>query len=137
MSDEEQREKLNESREDYLEAILRLSLEHPVVRSVDIARALGISKASVSVAMKRLREGGYIKRSEEGYIALSGKGLEIAEDIYARHRFFTEHLIEIGIDPKTAESEACRIEHDISRETFQKLVDANQNAKEARQDHED
>ena len=127
---EERQTKRNESREDYLEAILRLGLERPVVRSVDIAEFLGFSKASVSIAMKKLLEDGYIHRSREGYIMLTDKGLAIAQEIYARHRFFAEHLIGIGIDPQIAESEACRIEHVISEETFQRLVEANRNAKE-------
>ena len=133
---EEPQEKRNESREDYLEAILRLSAERPVVRSVDIADFLGFSRASVSVAMKKLLEGGYIYKSREGYITLTDKGRAIAEEIYARHRFFAEHLIEIGIDPRTAESEACRIEHVISEETFQRLVEADRNAKEDMHHHE-
>ena len=130
MSDDGSQEKMNESREDYLEAILRLKLERPEVRSVDIAEFLGFSKPSVSTAMKKLCEGGYIRKSWEGYITLTDKGQAIAEDIYARHLFFAEHLTEIGIDPQTAESEACRIEHVISKETFQRLVEANHNAKE-------
>ena len=136
MTDEKPQPKLGESGEDYLEAILRLSLEHPVVRSIDIARALGFSKPSVSLAMKKLREGGYIKKSEEGYITLTDKGRSIAEKIYARHRFFAKHLAETGIDPQTAESEACRIEHVISEESFQKLVKANHHAKEETHHHE-
>ena len=126
---EERQAKRNESREDYLEAILRLGSERPVVRSVDIAEFLGFSKASVSVAMKKLLEDGYIQKSQEGYITLTDKGLTIAKEIYARHRFFAEHLIEIGIDPQTAQSEACRIEHVISEETFQRLVEVNQKCK--------
>ena len=126
---EEWQAKMNESREDYLEAILRLQSERPVVRSIDIAEFLGFSKASVSVAMKKLLEDGYIYKSQEGFITLTDKGLAIAQEIYARHRFFAEHLIEIGIDPQTAQSEACRIEHVISEETFQRLVEANQKCK--------
>ena len=126
---EEWQAKMNESREDYLEAILRLQSERPVVRSIDIAEFLGFSKASVSVAMKKLLEDGYIYKSQEGFITLTDKGLAIAQEIYARHRFFAEHLIEIGIDPQTAQSEACRIEHVISEETFQRLVEVNQKCK--------
>ena len=127
---EEWQSKRNESREDYLEAILILQSERPVVRSIDIAEFLGFSKASVSVAMKKLHEDECIQKSQKGYITLTGKGLTIAREIYARHRFFAEHLIEIGIDPQTAQSEACRIEHVISEETFQRVVEANRNAKE-------
>ena len=128
---EERRAKLNESREDYLEAILRLSKKLPAVRSVDIADFFGVSKPSVSVAMKKLWEGGYVDRTQEGYIILTDKGLATAQEVYARHRFFTEHLIEIGIDPQTAQCEACRIEHVISEETFQRLVEANAQAQKA------
>ena len=128
MTDEKPQPKLGESGEDYLEAILRLSLAQPAVRSIDIAHAHGFSKTSVSLAMKKLSEGGYIKKSEEGFITLTDKGRSAAEKIYARHCFFTEHLIEIGIDPQTAESEACRIEHVISEESFQKLAEANLHA---------
>ena len=133
---EQRQTKRNESREDYLETILRLGFERPVVRSVDIADFLGYSKASVSVAMKKLLEDGYIHKSLEGFITLTDKGQAIAQEIYARHRFFTEHLIEIGIDPQTAQTEACRIEHVISEETFQRLVEANKNAKEDIYHHE-
>ena len=79
--------------------------------------------------MKKLHEDGFIQKSQEGYITLTDKGLAIAQEIYARHRFFAEHLIGIGIDPQTAQSEACRIEHVISEETFQRLVEANQKCK--------
>ena len=127
---EEWQVKRNESREDYLEAILRLQSERPVVRSVDIADFLGFSKASVSIAMKKLLEDGYIHKSQEGFITLTDQGQAFAREIYARHRSFTEHLIKIGIDPQTAESEACRIEHVISQESFQKIMEANSHAEE-------
>ena len=84
---EEQQTKRNESREDYLEAILRLGSERPVVRSVDIADFLGFSKTSISIAMKKLLEDGYIHRSKEGYITLTDTGLDVAQEIYTRHRF--------------------------------------------------
>ena len=129
MSDQETHAKLGRSGEDYLEAILRLSYEFPVVRSINIAEKLGRSKASVSVAMKKLLEDGYIQKSQEGSITLTEKGRVIAEEIDNRHRFFAENLIEIGIDPQTAEVEACRMEHVISQETFQKLVKANAGCK--------
>lgn len=136
MSDKEPHAELGRSMEDYLETILKLSYELPAVRSVNIADSLGFSRASVSAAMKKLLEDGYIHKSWEGYITLTEKGQAIAEDIYARHRFFAENLKEIGIDPQTAESEACRIEHAISKETFQKLLEANQNAKKEKPDRE-
>ena len=111
---------VNESAENYLETILILSKCKPVVRSVDIAEELGFKKSSVSVAMKKLRENGYIAMDKEG-ITLLPSGEAIAEHIYERHKFFTELFISIGVNPKTAREDACRIEHGISDETFSKL----------------
>ena len=84
---EERQTKMNESREDYLETILRLSKKLPAVRSADIADFLGVSRPSVSAAMKKLWEGGYVDRTQEGYIILTDKGLATAQEVYARHRF--------------------------------------------------
>lgn len=109
-----------ESAEDYLEAILMLKQRNGHVRSVDVAEELGYSKASISVAMKKLRENGYIAMDKEG-ITLLPSGEAIAEHIYERHKFFTELFISIGVNPKTAREDACRIEHGISDETFSKL----------------
>ena len=109
-----------ESAEDYLEAILMLKQRNGHVRSVDVAEELGYSKASISVAMKKLRENGYIAMNKEG-ITLLPSGEAIAEHIYERHKFFTELFISIGVNPKTAREDACRIEHGISDETFSKL----------------
>ena len=108
----------NESIEDYLECILILSGKKPVVRGVDVAGEMGFKKSSVSVAMKNLREKEYITVSEEGYISLTDAGRQIAEMIYERHRLLTEWFVKIGIDPKTAADDACRVEHDISQESF-------------------
>ena len=108
----------NESLEDYLECILILSGKKPVVRGVDVAGEMGFKKSSVSVAMKNLREKEYITVSEEGYISLTDAGRQIAEMIYERHRLLTEWFVKIGIDPKTAADDACRVEHDISQESF-------------------
>ena len=108
----------NESIEDYLECILILGDKKPVVRGVDIANEMGFKKSSVSVAMKKLREREYITVSEEGYISLTDAGRQIAETIYERHRLLTEWFEKIGIDPKTAADDACRVEHDISQESF-------------------
>ncbi len=108
----------NESSEDYLETILVLSREKPVVRSVDIADRLGYKKSSVSVAMKHQREEGNITVSPEGYIYLTRSGLEIAEKIYERHVTFTNWLIRLGVDPVVASNDACRMEHFISEESF-------------------
>ena len=106
--------KIQESAENYLETILVLKKKNGVVRSIDIANDLGVSKPSVSVAMKNLRNGEYIEMDKEGYITLLDKGREIAEKIYERHTFLTDWLTSIGVDPE----DACRIEHVISAETF-------------------
>ena len=95
---------------------------HPV-RSIDIVNELGYSKPRVSVAMKKLRENGYINMDNDGYITLSETGLEIAERMYERHTLLSSFLIRLGVDEKTAVEDACRIEHVISPETFQKLKD--------------
>ena len=108
----------NESLEDYLECILILGDKKPVVRGVDIAAEMGFKKSSVSVAMKNLREKEYITVSEEGYISLTDSGRQIAEMIYERHRLLTDWFVKIGIDPKTAADDACKVEHDISKESF-------------------
>ena len=112
---------VNESAENYLETILVLSRKLPVVRSVDIATELDFKKPSVSVAMKKLRENGHITVSPEGYITLTASGKEIAERIYERHTLLSSWLERLGVDPKIAAQDACRIEHDISEETFQKF----------------
>lgn len=110
--------KMQESAEMYLETILILSHKSPAVRSVDIAEALDYKKPSVSVAMKKLRENGYILMGGDGYITLTEKGRGIAETIYERHTLFSDWLVEIGVDPKTAVMDACRMEHVISAESF-------------------
>ncbi len=110
--------KSEESTEDYLEAILILSDELPEVRSIDIANEMSFSKPSVSVAMKNLKEKDYIEISPEGYITLTESGQELAEDIYERHRLFTDWLVNMGVDPDIAAEDACRMEHDISQESF-------------------
>ena len=112
---------VNESAENYLETILMLSKKLPVVRSVDIANELGFKKSSVSIAMKNLREKKYITVMEQGYIFLTDEGKEIAEMIYERHEFLTKWLTSLGVDGAVAAEDACRIEHDISSETFEKL----------------
>lgn len=108
----------NESAENYLETILILSKSHPVVRSVDIATELDFKKSSVSVAMKKLRESDHIEVSPEGYITLTASGRRIAECIYERHQLISSWLIRLGVDPKTAVEDACRMEHVISSESF-------------------
>ncbi|MCI6712114.1 MAG: metal-dependent transcriptional regulator [Anaerovoracaceae bacterium] len=115
--------KIQESGENYLETILMLGQSGHPVRSIDIVNELGYSKPSVSVAMKKLRENGYINMDNDGYITLSETGLEIAERMYERHTLLSSFLIRLGVDEKTAVEDACRIEHVISPETFQKLKD--------------
>ncbi len=112
------RVKIQKSAEDYLEAILMLNLRTGNVRSIDIARELGFSKPSVSVAMKNLRQDNYITVDGEGYITLTDTGMEVATKIYERHTVITKLLIKLGVDEKTAADDACRIEHVISNETF-------------------
>ncbi len=111
----------NESAEDYLETILKLSKELPVVRSVDICNELNYKKSSVSVAMKHLREKGHITVSDAGFITLTPSGKEIADMIYERHLFFTTWLKELGIEEETAKEEACKLEHDLSHESFEAI----------------
>ena len=107
---------IHESAENYLESILMLSKKLPVVRSIDVANELGFKKSSVSIAMKNLRESNHITVTKEGYIYLTESGKEIAEMIYERHQLLTSWLIRLGVDPKVAEEDACRIEHDISKD---------------------
>ena len=112
---------INESAENYLETILILSKSHPVVRSVDIAEALGFKKSSVSVAMKNLREKEHITVTKEGFIYLTESGREIADMIYERHEVLSGWLVSLGVDPQTAVEDACRIEHVISKESFEAM----------------
>ena len=112
---------IHESAEDYLEAILRLSQKNAEVRSVDIASMLGVSKPSVSHAMKLLREDGYIAMDRYGTVTLLDKGSAIAKRIYERHRVLSCLLENLGVDPDTAMADACKMEHDISDESFEAL----------------
>lgn len=112
---------VNESAENYLETILILSQRLPVVRSVDIATELDFKKSSVSVAMKKLRESGHIIVSPEGYISLTQTGREVADCIYERHTLLSSWLQRLGVDPKVAAEDACRIEHVISAESFEAI----------------
>lgn len=109
---------MNESAENYLETILILSKRLPVVRSVDIAAEMNFKKSSISVAMKHLRENGYIKMNESGFITLTDTGHEIADMIYERHTFLSGWLTSLGVDEETAARDACRMEHVVSRESF-------------------
>lgn len=109
---------IHESAEDYLEMILMLREKKGYVRSVDISQALGVTKPSVSFAMKKLRENGYIQMEERNEITLTEKGMAIARRIYDRHKALTAFLIQLGVDEATAREDACKIEHDISDETY-------------------
>lgn len=111
----------NESAENYLETILILSKSHPIVRSVDVATELGFKKSSVSVAMKKLREANQITVSPEGYLYLTDTGREIAEKIYERHLFLSKWLEKLGVDAAIASSDACKMEHVISSESFEAI----------------
>ena len=113
--------KIQESAENYLEAVLVLKLDKGVVRSIDVAHYLGFSKPSVSRAMGLLRERGQITTSSDGFIELTEEGLAIAKRIYERHQLVAEWLVDIGVSPKVAAEDACRIEHDLSSETFEHL----------------
>lgn len=114
---------LLESGQDYLETILILKESKGFVRSIDIVHHLGYSKPSVSVAMKRLREAGYIMIDAEGYIQFTQMGLAEAERIYMRHRLLTKFFVQLGVDEKTAAADACKVEHDLSDTTFEKIVE--------------
>ena len=110
--------KIQEPAENYLETVLILSKRNPEVRSIDVATELGFSKPSVSVAMKNLRENGYVVINKEGHIFLTDAGREIAEMIYERHTLLSTWLISLGVSPETAAEDACRMEHVISKESF-------------------
>lgn len=110
--------KIQESAENYLETILILKNRNGLVRSIDIVNELEYSKPSVSIAMKNLRENGYIEMDSKGYITLADSGREIAEKIYERHTFLSGWLIELGVSPEVAVEDACRMEHVISSESF-------------------
>ena len=114
---------LHESAEDYLETILILFERNGQVRSIDIVNEMNFSKPSLSIAMKKLRENGFIRMDVNGLITLTDAGREIAERIYSRHKLLTRVLVAIGIDEKKAADEACKIEHDIDDETYEKIGD--------------
>ena len=113
--------KIYESAEDYLEAILSLRERNGMVRSIDIANELHFSKPSVSVAMKKLRESGYIEMDEDGLITLLPPGQEVAQRIYERHRLLTEFFVRLGVGEEVTAADACKVEHDLSEETFQRI----------------
>ena len=113
----------DESLEDYLETILLLYQKNGQVRSIDIATEMNFSKPSVSVAMKNLRNSECITMSREGYIHLTEKGQQIAESVYERHTLLSDWLIHLGVEPEIAKADACKMEHDISPESFKAIKD--------------
>ena len=123
--------KLHASGEDYLEAILVLQKEKGMVRSVDVARHMEVSKPSVCHAVATLQDGGFLTMDEDHFLHLTDVGRGVAEKIYERHCFFTEQLIAAGVDLETAERDACRIEHVISDETFRRLKEKYQSESES------
>lgn len=110
--------KIQESAENYLETILMLQRQNGQVRSIDVVNALEFSKPSVSIAMKNLRENGYVEMDGDGFLTLTERGLAIAETMYERHLLLSDWLVRLGVDPKVAVEDACRIEHVISAESF-------------------
>ena len=115
---------LHASGEDYLEAILVLKRKKGMVRSVDVARHIGVSKPSVCHAVSTLKEGGFLIMDENSFLFLTDVGREVAEQTYEKHCFFTRQLVAAGVDPQTAEREACRMEHTISQKSFELLKGA-------------
>ena len=115
--------KIMRAAEDYLEAMLMMKERHGYIRSIDVADYLGVTKPSVSYATKRLRESGYITMDKDGLITLTDSGMEIAAKMLQRHHTLTNFLVELGVDPVTAEEDACKMEHDISDQTFRAICD--------------
>ena len=116
--------KLYKSSEDYLETILVLQNKNGKVRSIDIVEDLNFSKPSVSVAMKKLKENGYIVIDKKGYISLTDEGKKVADKTYERHLLLTDLFVSLGVNKDIAEEDACRIEHDLSEETFEAIKKA-------------
>ena len=112
---------IHESSEDYLERILMLYEAKGTVRSIDIATEMGVTKPSVSFAMKKLRENGYIRMDEDNLITLTESGMEIAQRIYTRHKILTQYLMKLGVDEETARADACKMEHDLSAASFEAM----------------
>lgn len=113
--------KILKASEDYLEAMLMMKERHGYIRSIDIAEELGVTKPSVSYTTKRLRENGYITMDKDGLITLTASGMEIASRMYERHKLLTEFFIRLGVDEEIAREDACKVEHDLSEETFRAI----------------
>ena len=112
---------IRKSAEDYLEAMLMMKEQHGYIRSIDVAQQLGVTKPSVSYATEQLRENGYITMDHANFIVLTDKGMEIADRIYTRHKVLTDFFKKLGVDEATAREDACKVEHDLSEETFHAL----------------
>ena len=112
---------IQKSSEDYLETMLMMQKKHGYIRSIDVAEHLGVTKPSVSYATKRLRESGYITMDKTGLITLEPKGLAVAREMLDRHHTLTNFLVRLGVDQETAEADACKMEHDISQQTFEAI----------------
>ena len=113
--------KILRASEDYLEAMLMMKEKHGYIRSIDVAEQLGVTKPSVTYTTKRLRENGYITMDRDGLITLTDSGMEIAAQMLDRHRTLSQFLMTLGVDEKTALQDACKIEHDISQQTFEAI----------------
>lgn len=113
--------KILRAAEDYLEAMLMLQKAHGYIRSIDIAEALGVTKPSVSYTTKRLRENGYITMERDGHITLTESGMQIAESMLDRHKTLTGFLVQLGVDREIAEADACRMEHDLSEQSYRAI----------------
>lgn len=120
---------IHKASEDYLEAMLMMQEKNGYVRSIDVAAQLGVTKPSVTYATKRLREAGYITMDSDAYITLTETGMEIAQRIYGRHKLLTEFFMHLGVDAQTAREDACKVEHDLSEETFNAICKHAKNAK--------
>ena len=120
--------KIQKALEDYLEAMLRCKEERGYIRSIDVAELVGVTKASVSYSTKRLRENGYILMDKDGLITLTESGMKIARSIYERHKLLAEFLISLGVSEEIAREDACKIEHDLSEESFYAIRRYAQNA---------
>lgn len=112
---------IRKSAEDYLEAMLMMKEKHGYIRSIDIAQELGVKKPSVSFAVKRLRENGYLTMDQDSQITLTPEGLEIATRIYERHKLLTKALMALGVDEENARQDACKVEHDLSEVSFEAI----------------
>lgn len=113
--------KIQKAAEDYLEAMLMLKEQKGYIRSIDIAQLLGVTKPSVTYSTKRLRENGYITMNRDGMISLTDTGMEIASRIYTRHKVLTDFFTKLGVSEEIAREDACKVEHDLSHETFQAI----------------